>query len=163
MVEFEEIDPSQILVTAWADDDAIDWEASAAKLNVSPEDAEAQRNAYSSKGSKCLEAKAGQEITWFHFRLLTHREDVQVRTRYGLSASEVIGDQDIPLAKIEAMALEAARLAVVEIEGVWKRANDRETLPGKYLDAKGPMPHALRYAGEKIIRFSRLTEAEANF
>ena len=108
------------------------------------------------------QAKPGETITWFWFRLLTRREDIQIRTRYGLTVREASQQKDLPLAKIEAMALEAARLCVREIDGIWKADGD-EPLPDKYIDARGPLPTALVYVGEKIIRFSRLTKEEADF
>jgi hypothetical protein len=147
-VKFEPVDPAQVMVCAWADDDAIDWDAS----EVSPDDY---------KHGKDLKAKAGKEITWFHFRLLTRREDIAVRSRFGPTMREITVDKDIPIAKLEAMALEAARVTVVEIEGVWKSAG--EMLPDKYVDAKGEMSRALAYVGEKAMHYSRLTEEEALF
>lgn len=149
-LKLEPIDTSDILVTAWADDDAIDWEASETK----PED-------YST--GKELAAKTGQDITWFYFRPLTRREDMQIRARYGATLGELSADGGkLPIAKIELMALEAARLAIVEIEGPdikWKG----KTLPDSYVDGKGAFAQALFYVGEKVIRLSKLSETEATF
>jgi len=148
-VKFEPVDTAQVMVCAWADDDAIDWDAS----GISPDDY---------KHGTDLKPKAGKSITWFHFRLLTRREDIQIRSRYGPTMREITVDKDIPIAKLEAMALEAARVAVVEIEGLWKSENG-SMLPDKFVDAKGQMSRALAYVGEKAMHYSRLTEDEALF
>jgi len=149
-LKLEPIDTSDILVTAWADDDAIDWDAS----EVTPED-------YTN--GKDLEAKTGEEITWFHYRLLTRREDIAIRARFGPTMKDISGDMELPLAKLEAMALEAARVGVVEIEGDESVAWKGSTLPDRYVDGKGAFSQALFYVGEKVLRLSRLSEEEANF
>jgi len=149
-LKLEPIDTADILVTAWADEDSIDWDAS----EIKPEDYTTGRD---------LKAKAGQDITWFHFRMLTRREDMQIRARYGATLGELSLDGGkMPIAKIELMALEAARLAIVEIEGPdikWKGV----TLPDKYVDSKGSFAQALFYVGEKVLRLSRLSDTEATF
>jgi len=147
-VKFEPVDPAQVMVCAWADDEAIDWDAS-------------ETTADDYKHGTDLKAKAGKQITWFHFRLLTRREDIAIRSRYGPTMREITVDKDIPIAKLEAMALEAARMAVVEIEGIWKSEGDM--LPDKFVDAKGSGSQALAYVGEKAMHYSRLTEEEALF
>lgn len=149
-LKLDPIDTSAVLVTAWADDNAIDWDAS----GIKPDDYTHGQD---------LKAKAGEEITWFRFRLLTRREDIGIRSRFGPTVRDISGDRDLPLAKLEAMSLEAARVAVIEIGGDKSIAWEGSILPDEYVDSRGDFAQALLYVGEKILRLSRLPEDERDF